>query len=266
MKLFSFLCSFFLLTSLSAEDAIGKVITVQGKAEANQRNLSRGSSIFVSDKVGVQENSKVQIKFSDGGILNLIEKTEYVVKSYAFNPSGTNTYAGELLKGGFRAVSGSIGQINPSGYSVKTPVATIGIRGTTLEANIVNGETFFGCREGQISVRNDAGELFLNAGEYTSTASFDYLGEVTDVRPEAFSEEYFIPEEDGDMFDEEENPSESDEEEETPPMDNEDQDQQSSVSQENYDQPSTFGYGQDDNLSSFDHDSFSSDSYHDEGF
>src|SRR3990167_6970386 len=142
MKLLSLICSFFIFTSLFAEDAIGKVIIVEGQAEANLRILSRGASIFVSDKVNVKESSKVQIKFSDGGILNLIEKTEYVVKSYAFNPSGTNTYAAELLKGGFRAVSGSIGKINPSGYSVKTPVATIGIRGTTLEANIVNGETF----------------------------------------------------------------------------------------------------------------------------
>ncbi len=35
-----------------------------------------------------------------------------------------------LLKGGFRAVSGLIGKVNHDDYSLATPVATIGIRGT----------------------------------------------------------------------------------------------------------------------------------------
>ena len=36
----------------------------------------------------------------------------------------------KLLRGGFRAVSGLIGKANPDQYRVRTPVATIGVRGT----------------------------------------------------------------------------------------------------------------------------------------
>ena len=45
-------------------------------------------------------------------------------------PAGASHAFFSLLKGGFRTVSGLIGKINHEDYSVATPVATIGIRGT----------------------------------------------------------------------------------------------------------------------------------------
>lgn len=175
------------------EDAIGKVVAVEGKAEANQRSLARGGSIFIADLVKVAADSKLQIRFTDGGILNLIALTEYRIDSYQFKQTGTDGYTASLVKGGFRALSGTIGEENPDGVQVKTPVATIGIRGTIYEANIQDGQTFFGCDNGAINVSNSAGQRTLEAGEFVSAQSFNQLGNVTTERPDALSPTFFAP-------------------------------------------------------------------------
>lgn len=195
-----FLSLILFMSSVFAADPIGKVIAVEGKVEASKRALSRGASIFVADVVVVNAASKIQIKFSDGGLLNLIEKTEYRIDSYAFKTDGKNEFGAELVKGGFRALSGSIGKENPDGFKVKTPVASMGVRGTIFEANIVRGETFFGCDSGSISVSNEAGARVLNSGEFVSSKSSDQLGDVTDVRPDALSEDLFTAAEGGESL------------------------------------------------------------------
>lgn len=45
-----------------------------------------------------------------------------------------------LVKGGFRTVSGLIGKVNQGDYRVSTPVATIGIRGTSYSARLCQGD------------------------------------------------------------------------------------------------------------------------------
>lgn len=188
-----FLLVTFLMTTVFAADAIGTVIAVEGKAEANTRSLARGGSIFITDLIKVAANSKVQIRFTDGGILNLIALTEYRIDSYQFNQTGTDNYSANLVKGGFRALSGSIGKENPDGVKVKTPVATIGIRGTIYQANMQNGQVFFGCDSGSISISNSAGERTLEQGQFVSAASFNQLGDITTVRPDALSPQIFTP-------------------------------------------------------------------------
>lgn len=188
------LCILFVGSLFSAEgDPVGKVIAIEGQAQANERNLIRGASVFVSDLIKVAAASKIQIRFTDGGILNLIENAQFRINSYAFNQDGKNEFIAELATGGFRALSGSIANSNPDGYAVKTPVATIGIRGTIFEANIVKGQTYFGCMSGSIRVANEAGERILAAGEFVTAASPFNLGDVTTVRPPALRNDLFTP-------------------------------------------------------------------------
>lgn len=205
MKKFTILLILFLsMGTLMAADKepIGKVVAVEGKAEANKRNLSRGSGIFVSDLIKVAAKGKIQIRFTDGGILNLIELTEYKIDSYQFNKTGTDTYTANLIKGGFRELTGDIGKKNPDQVKVKTPVATIGIRGTTFAANMQGGQVYFGCDSGSLSISNAAGERTLNSGEFVSASSFNQLGEVTTERPDALSSEIFAAPEGGETMEE----------------------------------------------------------------
>jgi hypothetical protein len=214
---------FLLAGALSADTSIGKVIVVEGSVKAGSRGLSRGASIYVSDVINVPDGGKIQIRFTDGSILNLIESTQYRIDSYQLSSSGTGQYSAQLVEGGFRAVSGSIGKNSPDNYSVKTPVATLGVRGTLFEANIQSGETFFGCESGTIRVKNKAGERVLGAGQFVSARSQRMLGEVTNVRPAALANALFTPPEGGISQEDVEEGTETGEEEEEAAGENEEE-------------------------------------------
>ncbi|MBS0628954.1 MAG: FecR domain-containing protein [Verrucomicrobia bacterium] len=184
-------------------EPVGKVIAVEGKAQANKRSLSRGSEIFVADVIQVAAASKIQIRFTDGGLLNLIEQTQYQIDSYQFNKTASDNFTANLVKGGFRTLTGDIGKAAPANVKVKTPVATIGIRGTTFSANMQNGQVYFGCDSGRLNITNDAGERTLEAGQFVSAMSMNQLGDVTTERPDALSPELFVAPPGGESIDEE---------------------------------------------------------------
>lgn len=153
--------------SASAQDQppIGETIIAIGDVKAInsmkiERALKRGDPFQVMEKIVVGAASKTQLKFSDGGIINLIASTEYMVDSYVFNnPDQKSHSLSSLAKGGFRAISGTIAKENVTGTLIRTPIATIGLRGTIYEALLANGKLFVGCEEGKLVVSNAIGKL-----------------------------------------------------------------------------------------------------------
>lgn len=140
--------------------SIGDVKAVNGQNQT--RVIKRSDSVFVKDTIDVGAASKAQFKFTDGGLINLIASTQYRIDSYVFQqPNQASQYASTLITGGFRAISGTIGRENPTKTTVATPVAVMGMRGTTYEALYQNETLFAGCEEGTVSVSNELGELLI---------------------------------------------------------------------------------------------------------
>lgn len=153
---------------IHAREPAGKVIAVEGKVVAKfegkeARELRRGSAIFTEELILVENKAKAQIKFTDGGLLNLIENTHYRVQAYSYKQSRKkDSYTGELIKGGFRQLTGNIAQENPENFQVKTPVATIGVRGTLLEVAFLARNLYAACEKGLIFIKNASG--FIEIG------------------------------------------------------------------------------------------------------
>lgn len=117
-------------------DSVGKVLITNGPAVAKNtdgktRTLQRGSEIRQGDTIETK-GARAQVRFSDGSLLALRPNTEFKVEEYSFNGKQDGSERGiyRLIKGGFRTISGVIGKTNKDNYEVRTPVATIGIRGT----------------------------------------------------------------------------------------------------------------------------------------
>ncbi len=169
MRLFFFLLLQF---TLFAAEPIGKVVAVQGtviaKMGSTERTLLADSDVFVKEIIVVAIDALAQIQFTDGGLINLIGGTEYRVNTYKYRKTfQRDRSSAELLKGGFRALSGSIAKSNPSNYEVRTPSATIGLRGTILEAVIKDTATYAGIEAGRAQVKNRAGSVMIGTGEKT---------------------------------------------------------------------------------------------------
>lgn len=156
--------------TLFAADVIGKIIALEGSvsalSESGSRILSRNSDIFLKETVIVGEASRAQILFTDGGLMNLIPDTEFRVNTYRYKKMlQKDQSSSELLKGGFRLLSGSIAKKNPNEYDFKTPSATIGLRGTIIEMVLDGPSLFVGVEQGKALVTNEAGSQMIGIGE-----------------------------------------------------------------------------------------------------
>lgn len=121
-------------------DAVAGQVTVAG-ADGAIHTLAKDGPVFAGDIISTGPNSRVRIVFSDEGVIFLRPSTRFVIDSYKHTG---NTQQDEskfsLVKGGFRSVTGAIGQANKDKVKIETPVATIGIRGTDHEGRFCAGD------------------------------------------------------------------------------------------------------------------------------
>lgn len=142
------------------------------------RKARRGDLFEVGDKISTGTQSSAQLRFTDGALVALNADSMFVIEKHNFNKDdpGKGEQAAELLRGGLRAITGAIGHENPEAVNYRTPVATIGIRGTVYEVIYVPPGGLPGLPgvepgqytmllRGQVLLSNGGGELMLGAGE-----------------------------------------------------------------------------------------------------
>lgn len=171
------------------EEVIGHVVISVGKMQASNRgtfrDLLRNSKVFKGDTITTAENSYTQVRMKDGALLSLRPNTKLVITDYNFNgkEDGSERSFMELVRGGFRTITGYIGHKNKSNYRVKTAVATIGIRGThyglmvcadgscSNETEPLEDGVYGGVVDGSINVANESGDYTFNNDQYFHVAS-----------------------------------------------------------------------------------------------
>lgn len=98
------------------------------KTDVYPFNLNPGDEIYRNANVFTGEDGSVEILLDDGSDLTLGPNAEIVIDDYVYSPdTGSGAAVVSLTKGALRMISGAM---NRQGIQVKTPVATIGIRGT----------------------------------------------------------------------------------------------------------------------------------------
>jgi hypothetical protein len=186
-------------SELFAKEIAGKTIITRGVVQATdslpglQRILKRRSPIYGTDVVTTELGSKAQLRMTDGGMIALKENSELLIANYQFNAEEkTGSVVLELVKGSLRSVTGAI-KSNNGNYKLKTPVGSIGIRGTHYEAELIEGEIFVAVWEGAVDISVDIGGaeqyVSLGDGEDYAYAKIDESGEVTEFLepPENFN-------------------------------------------------------------------------------
>jgi len=139
----------------------GKTIMAQGEvnalSEQQARTLARRSPVYTTDLVTTGQQSATQLRMVDGALLSMQASSELAIASYEFD---TQTEQGSinmsLLKGGLKTVTGALQQ-RPDNYKLMTPVASIGVRGTHYEAELVEGDLYLAAWKGIIDINVTAG-------------------------------------------------------------------------------------------------------------
>jgi hypothetical protein len=157
-------------------DPIGVVLVTKGRVEAVSANgttrlLSRSSEIFENDTIIVGADGLAQVRMIDDARISFKPNTEFTFQDYSFdnNPATEDSAIMSMVRGGFRTLSGTIGEDDQDVYSIDTPMANIGIRGTTHEAVIIGQTLFTGVSDGGTTISNNEGSLDTGLG-----AQFDY--------------------------------------------------------------------------------------------
>ncbi|GAA5317323.1 MAG: hypothetical protein AseanaTS_25280 [Candidatus Pelagadaptatus aseana] len=178
----------------SASESIGKVIVSVGKVEAiagsgQVRPLKRRSQLFATDAVATHEGAKAQLRFSDGSMVALSANSLFKIEEYQFGGNRERAVY-NLLKGGMQTITGAIGQVDKQDYVLKTPVATIGIRGTFYQVYMTPSGGMVGyVKEGGIVIENASGEsVSVKPGQYFSMDSANQAATVTETPPQAFED------------------------------------------------------------------------------
>ncbi|OEZ63279.1 FecR domain-containing protein [Duganella sp. HH105] len=127
-----------------AAQVAGTIVQLSGpllakKADGVVRILSMRSEVESGDTLVTEKNTYAMVKFIDNSEITLKPATTFKVENFSYDagkPDADNA-SFNLVKGGLRSVTGLLGKRNKEKFAMKTPSATIGIRGTTFIADIV---------------------------------------------------------------------------------------------------------------------------------
>jgi hypothetical protein len=109
------------------------------KADGTVKILAVKSTVEEGDTLVSEKGTYARIKFIDDSEITLRPGTQFKIESFSFvdNQPQRDSAGFSLIKGGLRAVTGTLGKRNKEKFQVGTPTATIGIRGTIFVAEFV---------------------------------------------------------------------------------------------------------------------------------
>ena len=181
-------CGFAAATQVSA---VGRFMHVDGAVSVRDvdnrlRDARRGERLNEKETVVVGEG-RAQLRFDDGGWVSLQPRTVFEVSEYS--PRSDGSMLLRLIKGSARAVTGLLADAQPRRYQFTTPVATVGIRGTSftvtycLQSCDVPDGLYVTGGDGTIFVRNAFGEIDLSRGRTAFVATGATPPRESDVKP-----------------------------------------------------------------------------------
>lgn len=166
----------------AAQIGVASAVTndVQGFEGGAPRVLSAGSGVFANERVRTGVASAAQLLFVDKTTVSIGPQAEIALDKFIYDPNkGTGQVVLDTVRGSFRFITGSQ---NPNRYAIKTPVGTLGIRGTIVNLLIQNGFTIVGLSEGQAKLTLTNGQV-IDLTQIGMAYKIDKDGNVTGPFP-----------------------------------------------------------------------------------
>jgi len=155
------------------------------KADGATKAIFIGSKVDEGDTVVTEKRTYARLKFNDGSEVTLKPNSQFKVEKFSYDETKPKDDAGSfnLIKGGLRTITGQVGKRgNQDSYQMKTPTATIGIRGTIYDAHFCQGDScgsikpglYLAVSNGSVVITNSSGTqttLQVKAGQYVYVQS-----------------------------------------------------------------------------------------------
>ena len=125
----------FAAVEVGVVDYVRGVVTAQHGDEGT-RIMGKSAKIFEKDIITTANRSFAIVKMKDGTKITLRPNSSLGIEKYIARKGRSDSAVLNLFKGGIRAITGYISKTRNDAYKIRTPVATIGIRGTEFDARL----------------------------------------------------------------------------------------------------------------------------------
>jgi hypothetical protein len=176
--------SIFLLLNLAHNSyaAVGKVVEQTGPTEIIRNKKSISSSVNTGVEMNdtiVTAKSRAALTFDDNTSVKVTEHSKLVIDDFVYDSKkGTGKLAMKVVLGTARYASGQIAKTNPQAVDIKTPTATVAVRGTDFSMTVDElGRSIVmllpscdkkACVTGAIEVSTDAGSVYMDTAYQTT--------------------------------------------------------------------------------------------------
>ena len=110
---------------------VGLTKSVFLERNGSRSSLEQGNAVVLGDVITTGPTGQIQLLFADGTKIAISPNSRLVIESILFSNSNIATeFAVKATAGAYRFISGNSAS---SVYSINTPVATMGIRGTAFD-------------------------------------------------------------------------------------------------------------------------------------
>lgn len=173
---FSFSCVVLCLASVSAhaEEQIGDAAKIEkdvrGALPGRTMQLKAGDAVFSDEALSTGAASRAQFVFADKTSLQMGPSSRVTLDRFVYAGGSGGTF--NAAKGAFRFVSGP----GHKGYAVKTPTATIGVRGTAFGVRATPAQTDAVLYAGVIEVCSIGGGACRSLDKPCTTVSVTAAG------------------------------------------------------------------------------------------
>lgn len=130
----------------------------------------------------VTAKAKAKLTFEDNTTVNITEQSKLVIDDFVYDPKkGSGKLAMKVVLGTARYASGQIAKSNPQSVDIKTPTATVAVRGTDFSMTVDElGRSLImllpscdknTCVTGAIEVSTDVGSVFMDVAYQTTVVA-----------------------------------------------------------------------------------------------
>ncbi len=180
---------FLLLSPINSIAGVGKVTEQTGPTEIvrNKKSIpsSLNTGVEMNDAVSTAR-AKATLTFEDKTTVKLTEHSKIVIDDFVYDPKkGAGKLGMKMALGTARYASGQIAKNNPQQVAIKTPTASIAVRGTDFSMTVDElGRSLVmllpscdekGCVTGAIEVSNFGGVVLLDVPYQATLVNSAYI-------------------------------------------------------------------------------------------
>jgi len=149
MKRLSIILIFLIALSEIITASVGKIESMRGSV-----NIQRGSTLIKAtsgislekrDTVFTKRDGWARVKLADGTSITMGKNSKLIIEKYLYDGTKKSHTTIGFAKGVFKTITGAIGKVAPEKFKVKTPNATIGIRGTAFFVEVIGVKVHIIC-------------------------------------------------------------------------------------------------------------------------